>query len=195
MLEAAVSQSVSRPVGCARILNWRGCRSPQLAGFLVAQIQHLARAIRDRIVRPRRELILATVERPCETAAVGRDLEPEARIGDDIDPRSGRRLPRTQQNDVFAPVRGESSESVEEFELARRRTDRRRIRLRLARRRTRGGRGVRVQRVQLVRQAAALSDQHHPRDGSKPRACLFRDQIHAQQEYRAARLVCTELRP
>ena len=105
--------SVSR----ARVADRRGRRPPNLAGLLIAQIQHLAGTIRDRIVRPRSDLMFPAVEGPGEAAAVGRNLKSKVWIGDDVDPRRGCRLSRPQKRHVFPALRGEPSEAVEEFEI------------------------------------------------------------------------------
>ena len=55
-------------------------------------IEHFAWPIADRIVRPGRQLVLATVDRPGIAAAFGGDLKAERGIGDDIDPGRRRRL-------------------------------------------------------------------------------------------------------
>src|SRR5580658_4489068 len=117
VLEAAVALSVPGNEVRYGIPDRGGRWSPDLAAVLVAQIKHFARAIRDGIVRPGRQLVLVTVLRPGESASLGRDLKAKSGIGDNIDPRSGGGLPRTQTRHVFAPVGCESSKSVEEFQI------------------------------------------------------------------------------
>src|SRR5208282_5857116 len=104
-----------------------------------------------------------------------RDLEAESGIGDDIDPRSGRRLPWAQERDVFPPAGCESSKSVEEFEIERRGSHGLRLEMWAARRSPRSGRGGCSQTIELIGQVAALPDQNHARNGGEPRARLLRD--------------------
>ena len=133
VLESAVSLSVPRNVEVALgMADRRGRRPPHLAAFLIAQIQHLAGPIGDRIIRPRSDLMFAAVERPGEAAAVGRNLKSKVRIGDHIDPGRGRRLSRTQNSHVFTAFRTESAQAVEEFQIVRGGSARRRLGLRHA---------------------------------------------------------------
>ena len=185
VLEPAISLPVPGAVVRAVILDRRRRRSPQLTALLVAHVQRLARAIADRIVRPRRQLVLPTVQRPGESASLSRDLEAECGIGDDVDPRSRRPLPRAQQRDVFASASRETSKSIEEFEIQRR-GNRLRLALRAARRPPCRGCGGCSQPIELIGQVAALPGQNHARNRGEPRARLFRDQIRAQQKYGAA---------
>src|SRR6202789_3854711 len=125
MLESAISLSVPRNIAGAWVADWRGRRSPHLAGLLIAYIQHFARAIGDRIIRPRRDLMFPAVEGPGKAAAVGRHLKSEVRVGDDVDPRRGCGLSRAEESHVLAPLRAEAAQAIEEFEIVRRRGDRR----------------------------------------------------------------------
>ena len=116
VFEPAVARAVPCAVECRWVMDGRGRRAPQLAGLVVADVEGIARPVRDGIVRPGRQLVLATVLRPCVAAAFGRDLESERRIGNDVDPRRRRHLPRTLQDDVFLAVGAEPAESVEELQ-------------------------------------------------------------------------------
>ena len=116
MLEPAVAPAVPRHIGGGVVADRQRRRTPQVAGIVVAQIEHLARAIADRIVRPRRELVLAAVDRPGEAAAFGRHLKAEGGIGDDIDPGRRRGLARAEDRHIFPPVFGEAAKPVEELE-------------------------------------------------------------------------------
>src|SRR5580693_6163797 len=104
MLEPAVVPAVPCHIGSVVVADRQRGRAPQIAGIVVAQIEHLARAIADRIVRPGRQLVLAAVDRPGEAAAFRRYLEAEIRIGDDIDPGCGRGLPWPEDRDILAPA-------------------------------------------------------------------------------------------
>src|SRR5688572_5136947 len=92
-------------------------RAPELAGVLVADVERLARLIRDGIVRPRRDLVLAAVDGPRVAAARLRHLKAEGGIRHDVDPRGRRPLTLTHDDHVFAPVVGETSQAVEELEM------------------------------------------------------------------------------
>ena len=72
MFEPAISPPMTRHIGPAVIADRQRGRAPQVAGDVVAQIERLARTIRDGVVRPGRELVLAAVDRPCGAAAFGR---------------------------------------------------------------------------------------------------------------------------
>src|SRR6267142_1180070 len=127
VLEPAVALPVPGGVGCGLVTDRQGRRTPQLTGLLVAQIDDLAWPIGDGVVRPGRELVLATAARPGVAAALDRDLKAERGIGDDIDPRGRYRPPGAENRHVLPPVLGESTEPVEEFEVRRRRHGLRRL--------------------------------------------------------------------
>src|SRR6202044_4023768 len=165
------ASSISR----AWISGGRGGRPPQLAGFLIAQIQNLARAIRDGIVGPRGDLVFSAVEGPSETAAGRRNLKPKVRIGDHVDPRRGGRLPRAQMDHVFLALGGKPSQAVEEFEIGTCVGDRGG----LARRRTLHRQGSESARfanaVELICEPAVARNQDDSRNGQQKSARLFGD--------------------
>src|SRR5689334_23306485 len=119
LLEAAVAQAMRAGVIRLLVTDRRRRRAPQLAGFLVAQVDSLAGAVTDRVVAPRRERVLAAVARPGVTRAVGGYVAAEAAIGDHVDPGRRRNLATRRGHHVFASLRRESAQAVEEFELAR----------------------------------------------------------------------------
>ena len=119
VLEAAVAPAVAGDIGRREVADRQRRRTPELARVVVPQIERLARAIGHRIVRPRRDLVLAAVDRPGVAAAFCADLEAERRIGDDVDPRRRRRLARPQDRHIFPSVSREAAEPVEEFEVGR----------------------------------------------------------------------------
>ena len=90
VLESAVTAAVAGRVGRRRVADGRRGRAPQVTRFVVAQIEGFAASVADGIVRPRGELVLAAVDGPGVAAALGSRLEPESRIGDDVDPRRRR---------------------------------------------------------------------------------------------------------
>src|ERR1700729_351712 len=141
VFEAAVTLPVPGAEVCAGITQRRSRWSPDLAIFLVAQIYDFARAIRYGIVRPGRQLVLAAVLRPGKAASLGRNLKTKSGIGDDIDPRRRRCLPRTKMRHVFAPVVREPAKTVEEFQITRHRRARGRFELRTAMHSPHNGRG------------------------------------------------------
>src|SRR5947207_6745414 len=116
-------------------------------------------------------------------------MEAESGVGDDIDPRSGRRLSWTQKRDVFPSVGCESSKAIEEFEsLCDGSRGRRPEMWAAAPRGPRGRCGRYLQTIELVGQVAAARGQNDTRDGCEPRAGLVREQIRTQQENRAPRV-------
>jgi hypothetical protein len=114
VLEAAVAEAVARDVrppsriGCA--VGSRRRPSPRRAR------RALAGRVDDRVVRPRRELVVAAVLGPRVAAPLGRHLEPEAGVGDDVDPRHRRRAAAIEDGHVLAAVGVEAAEAVEELE-------------------------------------------------------------------------------
>ena len=116
VLEAAVALAVSGDVLPGLLPNRQGRRPPERSPVFVADVEHLARPVADGVVRPGRELILATVARPRVAAALGRHLEAERGIGDHVDPGRRRPLPLAEDRHVLPPVVGEATEAVEELE-------------------------------------------------------------------------------
>src|SRR5262245_36220554 len=116
MLEATVPSTMPSHVG-PRLLSDRQQRGgPQPARVLVADIQDFARWIGDRIVRPRRQLVLAAVAAPGVAGTGFRQLEPEGGVRNHVDPRGGRPLALAQDRDVFAAVVDEAAQAVEELQ-------------------------------------------------------------------------------
>ena len=115
MLEPAVALTVSCDIARARFADRQRRRSPNFSAVLVAHIDHLARRIAHGIVRPRGEVVLLAVERPCVAAAIDRNVEAEASVADDVDPGRGRRLAVLEDGDVFASAVGEAADAVEKL--------------------------------------------------------------------------------
>ena len=89
----AVWRTTQRPlVGIARHRARR--RRPRLAGLVVADEDRLAGRIADRIVRERRQPVLAAVAGPGVRRARRRDDRAEPRVGDDVHPGHRRFLGR-----------------------------------------------------------------------------------------------------
>jgi hypothetical protein len=120
MLEAAVAVTVASNVGSA--IPDRLCRcAPEIAGYLVANVERFAARVSDRIVRPRRELVLAAVSSPGVAAPLRRHLKPEVGIGDHVDPRRRRGMICIEDDHVFPAVLVKAAKAVEEFKVPRRR--------------------------------------------------------------------------
>ena len=117
VLETAVALAVPNDIGRGLLANRQRGGAPEFAVVFVANVDHFARPVADRIVGPRRELILLAVDRPRIAAAFDRDLEAEGRVGDDVDPGRRRPLPLAEDRHVFAPVVCEAAKAIEEFEL------------------------------------------------------------------------------
>src|SRR5674476_753743 len=93
--------------------------APETAGLLIPKIESLARLISYWIVGPRRQLMLSTVHGPSVTAAFRGHQETEGRIGDHVDPRHWRQLPRAKDRHVVAAVLGEATQAIEELHARR----------------------------------------------------------------------------
>ena len=77
VLEAAVAPAMTGDINSRGIADGNRCRTPDVAGFVVPDIEGLAWGVADRIVRPGGELVFAAVARPGVAAAFGRGLEAE----------------------------------------------------------------------------------------------------------------------
>src|SRR5262249_19064021 len=113
--EAAVALSVPTLVRPRVLADREQSWSPQLAAVLVADVDHLAGLVADRIVRPRRELVLAAVERPRVTGAGFRHLESDLLVRDHIHPRGGGPAPLVEYDAVPAAAPPEAPQVVVEF--------------------------------------------------------------------------------
>ena len=181
VLEAAVPPPVVNDVRRLLHANRLRARAPDLAGFVVANVDRLADRIPDRVVRPRRDLVLAAVAGPGVAAARFGHEEPELGIGDHVRPRRGRRLAGTEDDDVLAPVIGEPAEAVEELQVGRHR----RRRLGLAGAAGDPGRGLpgsgTIDADHLVREGPAPADDDDSRDRLDERPVLGRELLGREQ--------------
>src|SRR5262245_7234726 len=102
-----------------QIARRKGCRRPEGSRFLVANEHDLARLIADRIVAPRRQAILVTVDGPRVSAASLRAGKSKLRLGDDI--RPGRRSQRAPgavgENHILTSVVGKPAGAIRHVEL------------------------------------------------------------------------------
>src|ERR1700679_665702 len=117
MLETGVPVSVTRDISRAIVSFGKGSWAPYVPGFVVAQVERLAPPIPDGVIRPRRQLILAAVDRPAIAAAFSRHLEAEGRIRNDVDPRRRRGLAWADHGHVFFSALREAPKPVEELEI------------------------------------------------------------------------------
>ena len=163
MLESTVALAMSGNVSGGVVADGKRGRRPDISTILVAHINGFTGAVADGVVRPRRELVLAAIDRPCVTAALSGDLEAERGIGDDIHPRRGRHLIPVEDGDVFPSILIESADAVEEFELRRRDELRRAHAPRRQTRRFGGGRDF-LQTFDLLGESATPAHDHHARD-------------------------------
>ncbi len=130
VLEAAVALPVAHDVEPVAADRQRR-RSPDLPGLLVAEVEDFAGRIAHRIVRPRRELVLARIDRPGVARSRLRHEASERRVGENVNPRRRRPLPFAEEGHVLALRFREPAHSIEELE---RNARRRKIRVRCPRR-------------------------------------------------------------
>src|SRR6185312_9659286 len=115
VLEPAVTLAVTGDVGRSFLANGKRRRIPQIAVVFVAKVDCLARRVAHRVVRPWREVILLTVERPGMAAALDRTVEAEGTVADDVDPRRRCSLSCLQNRRVFPSAVGETAQPVEKL--------------------------------------------------------------------------------
>src|SRR5215213_235168 len=165
VFEDAVALPVPDDVWLA-LANRQRRRGPDSARVFIAQVDNFTRRIADDIIGPRRQTILATVNRPRAAATSLSNQEPEIDIvTNDIGPRRGRPLFRAENGDVFTPALVETAEAVEERQVWLRH---RHFRIRL-------GRNARYERrrqwlfnsrtLDLILEGPALRDNHNARHG------------------------------
>ena len=118
VLEAAVALAMSGGIGPSLLADRQHRRAPQLASVFVAHVDRLAGRVADRVIRPRRELVLTAVERPGVTRARFRDLKAKGRIRDHVDPGRRRPLSLAENRHVFTAVGSEAAEAIEELQFA-----------------------------------------------------------------------------
>ena len=125
MLEDAVAESVPADV---RLPPATGQRrgGPEAAALLVTDVKCFPARIADGVVVPGSEAELVCILAPGAGLAAFRDDASEVRVCQHIHPRRRRFLTVRGRNHVFAPVRRESSQPIEEDQVARRRLGRRR---------------------------------------------------------------------
>src|SRR6185437_3582489 len=77
VFETTVAPTVLRTISRRIVADRQRRRAPQIAGIVIAQVERFPGPITARIIRPRRELVLATVDRPGKATALCRYLEAE----------------------------------------------------------------------------------------------------------------------
>ena len=114
----AVTRTVANLAGTALACRQRR-GGPDRRGFLVAQIQRFAGTVGQRVVVPRRQAILAAVQRPAETQAGLADDAAEALIGQHVAPGGRGALIRLEVNQVVAAIGAEAANTVIRAQIAR----------------------------------------------------------------------------
>ncbi len=95
-------------------------RRPELAGFLVAQVNGLRRRIAHGVVAPRRQAIELAIAGPGAAEAAFRDEKTARRVRDHVHPRPRRQCKTrrpVRQNAVFAAIGSESAQAVVEEQI------------------------------------------------------------------------------
>jgi len=90
------------------------CRRPELPGFFVTKIDHLARRIADRVVAPGSEAVHLAVICPGITAAGFGHQATDIGTGEHVAPGGRWPLAAAQRNDVLPAVGCESAQAVVE---------------------------------------------------------------------------------
>ena len=116
MLEPRIAEPMAGDVLPSVADRLRG-RAPEIPARHVADVEGFTRRIDHRVVRPRRQLVLAAVLGPAVAASLCRGLKAEAGIGDDVDPRRRRGFAVVEDRDIFAPVLVEAAETIEKFKV------------------------------------------------------------------------------
>src|ERR1700676_2370711 len=164
VLETAVTLAVSDYVGRGFLADWQSRGTPQRPTVLVTNVDHFTGPVANGIVGPGAELILLTVDRPRIACAVGRYLEAEGGIGDDVDPGRWSPLPLAEDRHVFPSAGREAAEAIEKLELGPGQRGRRNfIGRRTSGRRPADGVGS-LQALDLLEQAPTAAEQHRSRD-------------------------------
>src|SRR5690606_16849420 len=106
---------VPRLVCHCRIAQDAGNRRECRPAVEIMDVDALARPVGDRVVRPGRDLVVATVAAPCKAGAFGRHMESGALIGDDVDPRLWSHSSPGETYDIMPTVALEAAEPVPVF--------------------------------------------------------------------------------
>ena len=113
MLENAIAESMAGNI-CRCPALWQGRRRPEIATFFVTQIIDLSAWITNRIIAPGSQTELMCIFTPgIGLAALGDDRS-KSGIRQDIRPRCRRSLVLAGRDDIFAPIRSKTSETIVE---------------------------------------------------------------------------------
>ncbi len=112
VLEPRVAETMPYDVGVRGFADRQRGGAPKVSRCLVADVDRLRGCVADGIVRPGRELVFPGIHRPGAAGTVGRHLESELGIGDDIDPGRGSPLTLIEHHDVLARGFGEAAQSI-----------------------------------------------------------------------------------
>ena len=110
------------------VANRQRRRRPDSAGLVVAQIDHLAGEVADRIIVPGRQFVLAAVPRPGVTPTGLADQKAECPVGNAIDPGGRGPFVVDEANHVLAAIARKAAKSAWKLEWFERES-RRRLRL------------------------------------------------------------------
>ncbi len=124
MFKHAVAEAMPRQIRSCSAARQRS-RRPVVAALFVTEVKRFSAGIAHRIVAPGSEAELVGILAPGVGCAALRNDGSEVWISQNIHPRSRRHLSRPGGDDVLAPIRGESSQPVEEDQIAAGRLDRR----------------------------------------------------------------------
>ena len=119
VLEDAVAESVAADVRLRAAAGQRRGR-PEMAALFVAEVKGFSARIAHGVVVPGSEAELVGILAPRAGQAALRDDGSEVRVGQHIHPRRRRHLPVRGRNHILAPIRGESSQPVEEDQIVAR---------------------------------------------------------------------------
>ena len=166
--------------------EWPRRRAPGVPALVVADEDRLRRRVADRVVRERRQPVLAAVLGPGVGGAGGGHERAEAGVGEHVRPRQRRLVVSVEHHHVLAAVLAEAARAVVE---AQRRPLAGRLRLgRVRDEALRRPVGLVDRPVELAFEVAVLAAQHGARRRLQQHALGGRQALAAQQED-AARLV------
>ena len=122
VLETAVALAVAGDIGREPPRESAAPSASRARRVFVAHVDHFARRVADRVVRPGRELVFAAVDRPGIAARLRLETwKPKEGLAMTLIQGAGVHCPSPRMVDVFAAVRREAAEAIEELELRPRR--------------------------------------------------------------------------
>ena len=119
--EPTVALPVAGHVGSGLLANRERRRAPHLATLFIPDVDRFTRRVAHRIVRPRGQLVVVTVDRPGESEAGFGGEAPEPLVGDHVDPGRRRPLSRTEDGHILPSIRRKAAQAVEGLESRPRR--------------------------------------------------------------------------